>query len=82
MTCGSNLEMKRYVNVGIGLNTTVESLQKHLCDSHNSRDASNENRREKLMRVKRLELPAYALPHKNTRTNLGGTRGMPLKTAM
>jgi hypothetical protein len=47
MTCDSNPEMNRCVNVGIGLNTTVESLQKHLCDSCNSRDVSNENRREK-----------------------------------
>jgi hypothetical protein len=52
MTCDSNSEMNRYVNVGIGLNTTVESLQKHLCDSDNSRDASNEDRREKLMSEK------------------------------
>jgi hypothetical protein len=54
MTCDSNSEMNRYVNVGIGLNTTVESLQKHLCHSENSRDVSNANRREKLMTVKRL----------------------------
>ncbi len=81
MTCDSNSEMNRYVNVGIGLNS-MESLQKHLCDSDNSRDVSNENKREKLMTVKKAELPEYALPHKNTRTNLGGTRRMPLKTAM
>jgi hypothetical protein len=51
MTCDSNSEMNRYVNVGIGLNTTLESLQKYLCDLDNSRDVSNENKREKLMRV-------------------------------
>jgi hypothetical protein len=65
MTCGSNLEMNRYVNVGIELNTTVESLQKHLCNSDNSRDASNENGREKLMRVKRS---SYLSMHCHTRT--------------
>jgi hypothetical protein len=58
------------------------SLQKHLCDSDNSRDVSNENRGENINESEKAELPEYALPHKNTRTNLGGTRGMPLKTAM
>jgi hypothetical protein len=82
ITCDSNSEMNRYVNIGIELNTTVESLQKHLRDLDKSRDVSNENKREKLMTVKKAELPEYALPHKNTRTNLGGTRAMPLKTAM
>jgi len=53
------------VNVGIGLNTTVESLQIHLCDSDNSRDGSNENKREKLMTVKR---PSYLSMHCHTRT--------------
>jgi len=65
MTCDSNSEMNRYVNVGIWLNTTVESLQKHFCDSHNSRDVSNENRREKLMTVQRL---SYLSMHCHTRT--------------
>ncbi len=65
MTCDSNSEMNRYVNVGIGLNTTGESLQKHLCDSDNSRDVSNDYRREKLMTVKR---PSYLSMHCHTRT--------------
>ncbi len=64
MTCDSNLEMNRYVNVGIGLNT-MESLQKHLCDSDNSRDVSDENKREKLMTRKRL---SYLSMHCHTRT--------------
>jgi phosphopantetheinyl transferase (holo-ACP synthase) len=57
--------MNRYVNVGIGLNTTVESLQKHLCHSNNSRDVSNENRREKFMTMKRLN---YLSMHCDRRT--------------
>ncbi len=65
MTCDSNSEMNKYVNVGIGLNTTVESLQEHLCDSDNSRDVRNENRKEKLMRVKRL---SYLSMHCHTGT--------------
>ncbi len=56
--------MNRCVNVGIGLNT-MKSLQKHLCDSDNSRDVRNENRREKLMTVKRL---SYLSMHCHTRT--------------
>ncbi len=51
MTCGSNSEMNRCVNVGIGSNTSGGSLQEHLCDSHNSRDVCNDNTRESLMRV-------------------------------
>jgi hypothetical protein len=64
-TCDSNLEMNRYVNVGIGLNTTMESLQTHLCAFDNSKDVSNENKREKLMTVKRL---SYLSMHRHTRT--------------
>ncbi len=64
MTCDSNSKMNRYVNVGIGLKR-MESLQKHLCDSDNSRDVSNENRREKIMTVKRL---SYLSRHCHTRT--------------
>jgi hypothetical protein len=73
--------MNRYVNVGIGLNG-MESLQKHLCDSDNSRDVNNENKRERIMTVKRLSYLSMHYNTKNTRTNLGGTRGMPLKTTM
>jgi hypothetical protein len=38
--------------------------------------------KEKINESEKGELPEYALPHKNTRTNLGGTLSMPLKTAM